>query len=281
MQLSLNFNRGVSLTALIFFLLSILNIAIAASLSQNGVSEKSLTARAVKGSTITVDEYVAYLQQYYPKTDQYIEYSGYSEPQVTAFQAKNPGNYYYDDFFNANNPNSHWNEAFEADAREDDAEASGNAISKVATDKITVFGAAQWKRAGAASFYATTEADINLARLASGDLKSINHMAKDATDLSEIMATEDADGLHYNADYTEGTANNSEPYCGTPGCDSPETNSERNSSASNSAYGDPATQETPIGDTATPDDPATTDPKPTTTTTTDPAVVDDPGDIHI
>ncbi|KAJ8070655.1 hypothetical protein OCU04_001026 [Sclerotinia nivalis] len=281
MQLSFNFNRGVSLTALIFFLLSILNIAIGAPLSQNGVSEKSLTARAVKGSTITVNEYMAYLQQYYPKTDQYIEYSGYSEPQVKAFQAKNPGYYYYDDFFNAANPNSHWDEAFGADKREDDAEASGEAISKVATDKITVFGAAQWETAGAASFYATTEAKINLVRLASGDLKSINHMAKDATDLSEIMATEDAKGLHYNAGYTEGTANNSEAYCDTPECDSPETNSERSSSASNSVYGDPAAQETPIGDPADPHDPATTDPKPTTTTTTDPAVVEDPGDIHI
>jgi hypothetical protein len=182
MQLSFYFNRHRSLTALVsLLLLSILNIAVASPLPQSGVSEKSLTARAVEGSTITVDEYVDYLKKYYPKTDQYIQYSGYSEPQVVAFQAKNPGYYYYDDFFNADNPNSHWYDAFGADMREDDAEASGKAMSMVATEKITVFGAADWRTKGAASFYATTEADINLARLASGDLKSINHMAKDAT----------------------------------------------------------------------------------------------------
>jgi hypothetical protein len=280
MQLSFYFNRHQSLTALFSLLLLILSVAVASPLPQNGVSEKSLTARAVKGSTITLDEYVAYLKKYYPNTDQYIEYSGYSEPQVEAFQAKNPGYYYYKDFFNADTSNSHWYEAFGADQRMDDAEASGEAISTAATDKITVFGAAQWKTEGAKGFYATSEAKINLARLASGDLKSINHMAKDATELSQVMATEDANGLHYNAGYTEGTPNNSEPYCTTTGCDTPETNSERNSSGGNSAYGDPATQETPAGDKATPEDPASSDPK-TTPTTSDPAVVDDPGDIHI
>jgi hypothetical protein len=267
MQLSFYFNRHRSLTALVsLLLLSILNIAVASPLPQSGVSEKSLTARAVEGSTITVDEYVDYLKKYYPKTDQYIQYSGYSEPQVVAFQAKNPGYYYYDDFFNADNPNSHWYDAFGADMREDDAEASGKAMSMVATEKITVFGAADWRTKGAASFYATTEADINLARLASGDLKSINH-----------MATEDAKGLHYKAGYKEGTPNNSAPY----GNDTPETNSSRNSPSSNkgnNAYGDPATQETPVGDKASPNDPASSIPK-TTPTTSDPGV--DPGDIHI
>lgn len=281
MKLSSYFNRRQSLTPLFsFLLLSILNSAVGSPLSQNDVGEKSLTARAVYGSTITLEEYVAYLKKYYPKTDQYIEYSGHSEPQVKAFQAKNPGYYAYDDFFKSSNPNSHWDDAFEADARGDDGEVSGTAISMVATDKITVFGAAQWKTEGPNSFYATTEAKENLRRLASGDIKSINHMAKDATEPSQIMATEDAEGLHYNAGYAEGTTNNSDQPCVTPECDTPETNSEKGSSASSSVYGDTATQETPVGDIATPDDPASTDPK-TTTTTTDPAVFDDPSDIHI
>ena len=278
MQLSFYFNRRRSLTALVsLLLLSILNIAVASPLPQNGVSEKSLTARVVKGSTITVGEYVAYLQHYYPKTDQYIQYSGYSEPQVLAFQKENPGYYYYDDFFNAENPNSHWYEAFGADMRMDDAEASGKAISLVATDKMTVFGAADWKTKGAESFYATTEAETNLERLESGALKSINHMAKGATKLSQVMATEDAKGLHYKPGYAEGTPNNSKPY----GTDTPETNSSRNSPSSNkgnNAYGDPATQENPVGDTGSPKEPASTIPK-TPPTTSDPGV--DPGDIHI
>jgi len=289
MQLSFHFNRHRSLTALFsVLLLSILNIAVALPLPQNGVSEKSLTARAEYGSTITVEEYMAYLQKYYPKTDQYIEYSGYSEPQVKAFQAKNPGWYAYDDFYNNQNPNSHWDDAFAADGRNDDAEASGEAISRTATDKITVFGAAQWKTEGASGFYATSEADINLARVASGDLKSINHMAKDATDPSQIMATEDANGLHYNAGYAEGTPNNSGAFPTKAGGDTPETNSERGSSGSSSPrpYGDTATQETSTGDTATPKDPARPDPKapggkPTTTDPDRPPVVEEPHEIHI
>jgi len=106
MQLSSYFNRHKSVTAFFsLLLLSVLNIAVASPLPRNVVSEKSLTTRAVEGSTITFDEYVAYLKEYYTKTDQYIEYSGFSEPQVRAFQAKNPGYYYYADFFDADNPN--------------------------------------------------------------------------------------------------------------------------------------------------------------------------------
>jgi hypothetical protein len=281
MQLSSYFNRHKSVTAFFsLLLLSVLNIAVASPLPRNVVSEKSLTTRAVEGSTITFDEYVAYLKEYYTKTDQYIEYSGFSEPQVRAFQAKNPGYYYYADFFDADNPNSHWYDAFGADNRQDDAEASGRAISTVATDKITVFGAAAWRTEGQTSFYATTEAAINLARLESGDLKSINHMAKDAIDPAEVMATEDANGLHYNPGYTEGTPNNSEPFCPEPGCDTPETNSERNSSRGSSVYGDPATQKTPVGDKSTPGDSGHSNTK-TNTNTSKPAVVHEPGAIHI
>ena len=90
------------------------------------------------------------------------------------------------------------------------------------------------------------------------------------------MATEDANGLHYEPGNAKGTPNDSAAYPTTKGADTPETNSERNSSKGNSVYGDTATQQTPAGDKATPQD---TSPK-TTTTTSDPAVIDEP-DLHI
>lgn len=294
MQFSLHSNWRLSLTALFsILLLSTLDIAIAAPLPQNGVGVKSLAARGPPEgppkNQITLEEYVAYLRQYYPDTDKYIEYSGNSEDQVKAFQAKNPGYYYYEDFFNAEKSKHYYTAFPEEEDRMDNAEASGEAISTVATKQITVFGAAEWETLGKSSFYTTTEAEANLAAVRSGRLQSINHMAKGATDPSQIMAKEDGNGkMTYQPGYKAGTPNNSGTF-GTcnkrdaSACDAPST-SESSDSGSSKPYGDTATQETHAGDTATPKDPAspgsesTSDPS----ETTDPATVDEhPGDVHI
>lgn len=97
-----SFNRA-GLAAICSFLL--LSTALATTVPENG---NSLDARVApvfpdEGKIITRDEYVAYLKKYYPKTDNYILYTGYSVDQVKAFQKANPGKgyYYYDDFFDA------------------------------------------------------------------------------------------------------------------------------------------------------------------------------------
>lgn len=220
MQFSFHSARRLCFPALFsLFLLSILNIAIATPLPQNDVAVKSLATRGSpppifpdepSGPQITLEEYVAYLRKYYPDTDKYIEYSGNSENQVKAFKAKNPGYYYYEDFFNAETSKHYYTAFPKKEDRMDDGEASGTAISIVATKQITVFGAADYQTLGPNSFYTKTEVKTNKAALKSGRLQSINHMAKDATHPSQIMAKEDANGkLTYQPSYKARTPNNS------------------------------------------------------------------------
>lgn len=151
---------------------------------------------------------MTYLKKYYPNTDNYIEYNGNSESQVRAFQAQNPGYYYYEDFFNADKSKHYYTDFPAKDNRMDDGEASGTAISKVATGKITVFGAAHWQTLGTNSFYATTEAKANQEGVRIKRLQSINHMVKGATKPTQILAKEDGEGkFTYQSGYTKDTTN--------------------------------------------------------------------------
>ena len=282
MRLPSYFNRRLSLTALFFLLLvSILDIAIAAPLPQNGVDVKSLAKR---GTYITQAEYQAYLLQYFPNTGNYIEYTANSVDQVEAFQAKNPGYYQYADFYEAKTASHPWYKAFEG--RDDDAEAASKAISTVATGELMVFGGADYVAKGAGSFYTTEEAPINKQGVLDGRLKSINHMAKDATSPSQVMAKEDGTGkFTWQPGYQAGTPNNSGSF-GTctkrsaAACDAPPT---YDNTASSQPYGDTATQETHAGDTATPQDPVSTGGESSSETSSDgdPAATDGDPDVHI
>lgn len=279
MQFSLHFSRRLSLTALFsLLLLLILDIAIATPLPQNGVGVKSLAARGVQGTQITLDEYIAYLKQYYPDTDKYIEYSGGSKDQVENFQKNNPGYYYYEDFFDGDT-SAHFYTAFPlSDDRLDDGEASSEAISKVATKQITVFGAVEYQtEEGKSSFYTNFEAPSNIEGVKSGRLESINHMVKDATDPSQILAKEDGEGvITYQPGYEEGTPNASPPI-EEPSTSNPDSDPE--SDPDLPPYGDPANKETTTGEpTTTPDHEPISDPP----ETPHPAPTEEfPEEIHI
>lgn len=222
----------LNLTAIVLLGLSLLNIATAAPLpdSINNVTE-TLVARTEQ-TLITEKQYIEYLLKYFPETDQYLLYSGGSKDQVKAFQAKNPGYYYYDDFFSApSDSRDHpWYDHFDADGLDkymDDAEASSTAIIKAATKRLRVFGAAEYKTAGAKSFFATTEIKVIQERINNGEIEDLIHMAKDATSPTDILATEDGhEKFTWKNGHKEGTKNASGSYgiCkrDNVGCDAPQ-----------------------------------------------------------
>ena len=164
---------------------------------------------------ITEQEYIDYLIKNFPQTDRYIQYSGNSVDQVKAFQAAHPGEYFYYDDFYANTPekpNPTYAAAFDETLRMPDGDASSSAMSKVATGHLIVFGAVEYQKFGENSFYGTKEAPFNKERLASGELKSIDHMVKGALQPDEVLATENSVGeLSFQSGYTEDTTNASDP----------------------------------------------------------------------
>nr|OQO18116.1 hypothetical protein B0A51_14386 [Rachicladosporium sp. CCFEE 5018] len=218
---------GWQLVALIFSLLAILNIAFAAPLQHNETNAIVLNTRTdapIPLIPITEEEYIAYLKQYYPDTDKYIFYTNGALEQVHSFQLRNPGYFYYDNFFNSRAYFAH---------------------KKGATSK--------YKEQTKDTFYKTKELEVlqeGLSMPSPGDprLHTINHMVKDATDPSQILATEDAKGVFtYRADFGPEDDNAGPPDDPIKG----DTNSGSDSSAS---FRDPATQETTTGDTADPKD---------------------------
>ncbi|KAF2675726.1 hypothetical protein K458DRAFT_323889 [Lentithecium fluviatile CBS 122367] len=191
-----------SLAAFFLLFLSLLNIATAAPLPDDHV-KKTLVARK---TSITQERYEAYLTQYFPDTGHYLFYTGGSERQVEAFKAKNSGYYYYDDLFNAHNDDHPWYEAFNEDNDEDDGEASSKAMAAKASGEVLVFGGIEYK--GQNSFFTRQEIDILHKGIQDGRINSINHMAKGATDPSQVMAKEDANGVFTWQDgYKEGDKN--------------------------------------------------------------------------
>lgn len=225
----------LNLTAILLFFLSLLNIAIAAPLSDsNGNINSTLVARNLK--PITQQQYVAYLQKYFKDTDRYLLYTGGSEDQVKAFQAHNKGYYYYDDLFNTHGDRNHpWYKAFDENTQEDDAEASSRAIAAAATKQISVFGAIEYKTAGASSFYTTEEVKVLQDGVNSGRIAHITHMAKGATSTTQVMAEEDGHGkFTWKNGHKEGDKNASGAYgnCKRTGCDKPTVESKKKSTSS-------------------------------------------------
>ncbi|CAN8101852.1 unnamed protein product [Discula destructiva] len=204
----------LDLTAIFLLFLSLFGLATAVPLSPSNVNDNKAVVARTGQKLITEARYVQYLQKYFPATDHYLLYTGNSEDQLKAFQAKNPGKYYYyDDFYNADTRTHPWYKFFDEATDMDDGEASSRAISKAATKQILVFGAAEYKTAGVNSFYTTQEVKILKAKVKAGTIASISHMAKGATSPTQIMAEEDANGkLTWKTGYKEGTKNASGAY---------------------------------------------------------------------
>ncbi|KAF2679564.1 hypothetical protein K458DRAFT_114860 [Lentithecium fluviatile CBS 122367] len=181
-----------SLAAFFLLFLSLLNIATSSPLPDDHV-KKTLVAR--DQTSITQERYEAYLMEYFPDTGHYLFYSGGSEKQIEAFKAKNSGYYYYDDLFNAHDGNHPWYKAFNEATDEDDGEASSKAMASTASGEVLVFGAIEYKTEGKNSFFTRQEIDILHEGVKTGRINSINHMAKGATDPSQVMAKEDANGV--------------------------------------------------------------------------------------
>lgn len=253
MRPSFHVNRLLSLTTLLI-ILSILSFAYSAPLPPKDLDTGLL---ATRGSTITEEEYVAYLKKYFPETDRYLLFTGNSLDQLKAFQAKNPGYYGYEDFFNARKVKP-FRDTFPG--REDDGEASSRAVAVVATKQVLVFGGIEYQNFPN-SMYTDVEDKALKEGMQDGRLKTINHMAKDATSPTQILAKEDAGGrFTYQPGYSPGTPNHSIHNCeraaGVPcGSGGPEKPNSGSTSDSGGLYGPPA-QVTHTGDEATPRHPA-------------------------
>jgi hypothetical protein len=156
-------------------------------------------------------------------------YSGNSGAQIKAFREKNPTYYWYDPIFNAHTSEHPWYAFFDEKKDLDNGETSSQALAAKTTGDVLIFGAVEWKTKGAESFFARHEIGILHDRLKDGKIKSINHMKKDATKPSQIMATEDKDGnLTWKKGYKEGDSNASGNYdvCESESteCDAPKPN---------------------------------------------------------
>jgi hypothetical protein len=71
-----------------------------------------------------------------------------------------------------------------------------------------VFGAAEYKTEGAKSFYTTQEVPELQSAVNAGTISAISHMAKGATNPSQVMAKEDGHGkFTWQSGFREGTKN--------------------------------------------------------------------------
>lgn len=187
--------NSLSFSALSVYVLTFSGLAFAAPISKNG---NALLPRAEceYGERLTLVDYVAYLQQYYPATDHYLLYTGGSEPQATNFQNLNAGYYKYSDFYDASVSDHFLTQWPEVDGcfRPENAEEASKAISTVATSEILVFGGVEYQTEGPNSFFTTKEVPILKDRINGGQLNKITHMVKDATKPEDVLATEDASG---------------------------------------------------------------------------------------
>nr|POE54260.1 hypothetical protein CFP56_63563 [Quercus suber] len=239
-----------------FAVLALAGIVFAAPVSKNG---STLIARATidcdclsndecfYGKQLTLDDYVAYLKQYYSAVDHYMLYSGGSVAQVRSFQSAGNNDYFfYDDFFDSDVSEHYltqWPAMMDSKGRGtgglcyrmDDADASSESISMVVDGEVLVFGAVQWQTKGSTSFFATKEVGNLQAKIKAGTLNKITHMIEDATSPSDVLATENGNRkITYAAGQKQGTPNASgDPDSGDcttteapPTCDNPSGNSE-------------------------------------------------------
>jgi hypothetical protein len=233
------------LIGIFFLFLSLLNIAASSPLPEINVN-KGLTARAGPSTPKHISEarYIAYLKKYFPATNRYMLYSGGAQDQVEKFIKANPNYHWFGDLFNVPNGDHEtmthpWWTAFDHKTEEDDGEAASTALAMTASGDILVFGAIEYKTVGASSFFATKEIEELRKGMRTGRVKSINHMAKDATKATQIMAKEDANGkFTWQPGYKEGDKNASSFYgqckraLGSR-CDAPKIRAKSNSAKGN------------------------------------------------
>ncbi|KAF2819103.1 hypothetical protein CC86DRAFT_413177 [Ophiobolus disseminans] len=220
-------NDRSSLISIFLIFLSLLNITTSSPLPENHL-EKDLVTRDPTTS-ITQARYEEYLTKHWRSTGRYMFYSGNSGAQIEAFRKMNPSYYWYDPIFNAHKNDHPWYSFFDYKKDLDNGETSSQALAVKTTGDVTVFGAVEWKTKGAESFFARHEIGILHDRLKNGKIKSINHMQKDATKPSQVMATEDKDGkLTWKNGFKEGDSNASGNYdvcaSGSTKCDAPKPN---------------------------------------------------------
>jgi hypothetical protein len=207
------------LIGIFFLFVSLLNIAASSPLPENHVN-KDLTARAGPSipKHISKARYEAYLKKYFPATNRYMLYSGGAQDQVEKFIKANPNYHWFGDLFNVPDGDhktmTHpWWKAFDHKTEEDDGEAASIALASTTSGDVLVFGAIEYATAGKDSFFKTKEIDRLHDGMREGRIKSINHMARDATKASQIMAKEDANGkFTWQPGYKEGDKNASSFY---------------------------------------------------------------------
>jgi hypothetical protein len=209
------------LIAVFFLFLSLLNIAVSSPLPGNH-GNKDLAARGYTPPplkpNISIDRYQKFLKKYFPATNTYLFYSGGAGDQVKNFIKANPEYHWFNDMFNTpqgdEDTQKHpWWKAFDADVDEDDADAASMAMAMTVSGDVLVFGAAEYMTAGQSSFFKTKEIEKLQEGMRTGRVKSINHMAKDATKATQIMAKEDVNGkFTWQPGYKEGDKNASSFY---------------------------------------------------------------------
>jgi hypothetical protein len=209
------------LIGIFFLFLSLLNIAVSSPLPGNhgnkDLAGRGRTPPPLKDN-ISIDRYEAFLKKYFPATNTYLFYSGGAKDQVKNFIKANPKYHWFDDMFNTpegdEDTQKHpWWKAFDVSVDEDDADAASIAMASTVSGDVLVFGAAEYLTAGQGSFFTTKEIKKLHDGMREGRVKSINHMAKDATKATQIMAKEDANGkFTWQPGYKEGDKNASSFY---------------------------------------------------------------------
>jgi hypothetical protein len=208
------------LIGIFFLFLSLLNIAVSSPLpgkhGNKDLAARGWTSQPLKPN-ISIDRYQTFLKKYFPATNTYLFYSGGAGDQVKNFIKANPEYHWFDDMFNTpidDKTKKHpWWKAFDDEVDEDDADAASMAMALTVTGDVLVFGAVEYLTAGASSFFATKEIEELQNGMRAGRVKSINHMAKDATKATQIMAKEDANGkFTWQAGYKQGDKNASSFY---------------------------------------------------------------------
>ena len=103
------------------------------------------------------------------------------------------------------NENHPWYEVLNEETDLDDCEASSLALASTTSGQVLVFGAIEYKTAGAVSFFTQQEIDSFQEGVRIGRIEFINHMAKGATSPSQVMIKEDANGVFtWQKGYKEG-----------------------------------------------------------------------------
>ncbi|KAH5169381.1 hypothetical protein HBH68_219580 [Parastagonospora nodorum] len=195
-------NRYFSLLGLIIFFFSFFNLATSSPLPE---FPAHLVARQ---EPITKERYTKFLEKYFLNTDKYLFFTGNSYDQVENFMNANRGAGYesYRTMFDG----PRWADFFNEDDDSDDGEAASEAMAVRASGEVLVFGGVEWKN-WPGSVWRSHEIPALKKGLADKTVKHINHVIKDATKPSEVLATDDGDGkMTWISGHHEGETNASE-----------------------------------------------------------------------